>query len=84
MSLAQDLNGGSSYRQAVFTGLKNVSSRYPEPGGKVFWHFYSGINFEVINNFYGPVGPRGRWVGREERVIKTKQVVRAYPLSYSP
>ena len=75
---------GGSYRQAVFTGLKNVSDRCPEPCGKAFWHFYSGVIFEVINNFYGPVGARGRWVGREERVIKTKQVVRAYPLSCSP
>ena len=52
---------GGSYRQAVFTGLKKVSDRCPEPCGKAFWHFYSGVNFEVINNFYGPVGPRGWW-----------------------
>ena len=77
---------GGSYRQAVFTGLKNVSDRCAQPCGKAFWHFYSGVNFEVINNFYGPVGPRGRCTvgGREERVIKTKQVVRAYPLSCTP
>ena len=30
------LNGGSSYRQAVFTGLRNVSNKHPEPGAKVF------------------------------------------------
>jgi hypothetical protein len=28
------LDGESSYRQAVLTGLKNVPSRYPEPGAK--------------------------------------------------
>ena len=62
---------GGSYRQAVFTGLKHVSNRYPEPGGKVFWHFCSGVNFEVINDFYGPVRGRsgraaGGWVARKE------------------
>ena len=30
------LDGESSYRQAVLTGLENVSNRYPEPGAKVF------------------------------------------------
>ena len=62
---------GGSCRQAVFTGLKNVSDGCPEPGGKAFRHFHSGVHFEVINNFglsrpgraAGPVG------GREERVI---------------
>ena len=42
---------GGSYGQAVFTGLKDVSNRHPEPDGIFFWHFYSGVNFEVINDF---------------------------------
>ena len=74
---------GGSYRQAAFTGLKNVFHRHLEPGGKAFRHFHSGVHFEVINNFglsrpgraAGPVG------GREERVINAKQLVRAYPQS---
>ena len=58
---------GGSYRQAVFTGLKNVFHRHLEPGGKAFRHFHSGVHFEVINNFHGPVGPLGRWgVARKE------------------
>ena len=74
MLLAQDLNGGSSYRQAIFTGLKNVSNRYPEPGAKVFQHFYSDVNSRLLMTFTARSGrAAGGWFARKECSKRNKQ-----------